>query len=275
MADPVRVMLEKGKKKRVVACAFDWPGWDRSTRIGEDVLAVLAAYRPRYAKVAALAGFGAEFRATGDLKVVERLDGIGMTDFYGLSGRAAGPENRPMTEAECERKIALLRAAWTTFDGVAARVSPELRKGPRGGGRERDEIIRHVNGSEIHEFAPKVGVKVPLETRGDAKALRAYRDAFVAAIREHCSRGRSAGSWALQFLIRRCSWHMLDHAWEMEDRDLSIEPDVAGASVTARTTGRAGGTSDRSGAHEPRRASASGRTRRRGARLSTRPSRRP
>ena len=65
MTDPVRVMLETGKKKRVVACAFDWPGWDRSAKIGEDVLAVLAAYRPRYAKVAALSGFGAKFRATG------------------------------------------------------------------------------------------------------------------------------------------------------------------------------------------------------------------
>ena len=189
MADPVRVMLEQGKKKRVVACAFDWPGWDRSARIGTDVLAVLAAYRPRYARVAELAGFGAEFRATGKLEVVERLEGIGMTDFYGVSGRTAAPENDPMTEAECERKIALLRAAWSTFDDLAARVSPELRKGPRGGGRDRDRIIRHVNGAEIDEHAPKVGVKVPLETRDDAEALRAYRDAFVEGIREHHARG--------------------------------------------------------------------------------------
>src|SRR5437763_2968908 len=106
MADPVRVMLEQGRKKRVVACAFDWPGWDRSARIGADVLAVLAAYRPRYARVAELAGFGAEFAALGELQVVERLDGIGMTDYYGVSGRTAGPENEPMTDAECERKLA-------------------------------------------------------------------------------------------------------------------------------------------------------------------------
>jgi hypothetical protein len=222
--DLVRVMLEQGKKKRVVACAFDWPGWDRSARIGEDVLAVLAAYRPRYAKVAELAGLGAEFAATGEFEVVERLQGIGMTDFYGLSGRAATPEHEPMTEAECERKIALLRASWSTFDAVAARVSPELRKGPRGGGRDRDQIIRHVNGAEIHEFAPKVGVRVALETRDDAAALAAYRGAFVEAIREHSARGVSAGSWALQFLIRRCAWHMLDHAWEMEDRDTTDAP---------------------------------------------------
>jgi hypothetical protein len=221
MVDPVRVMLEQGKKKRIVACAFDWPGWDRSARIGEDVLAVLAAYRPRYAKVAELAGVGAGFRATGEFEVVERLDGIGMTDFYGISGRAAGPENDAMTDGECDRKIALLRACWRTFDDTAARVSPELRKGPRGGGRERDQIVWHVNIAEIDIFARKVGVKVPQQTVGDIEALRAYRDAFVEAIREHHARGEPARSWALQFLIRRCAWHMLDHAWELEDRDMT------------------------------------------------------
>ena len=224
MTDPVRVMLEQGKKKRVVACAFDWPGWDRSARTGADVVAVLAAYRPRYTKVAELAGYGAEFSATGEFEVVERLDGIGMTDYYGVSGRAAAPEYDPMTDAECERKIALLEASWRTFDDMAARVSHELRKGPRGGGRERDQIIRHVNGAEIYEFAPKVGVKVPLETRDDADALREYREAFVDGIREHHANGEPARSWALQFLIRRCAWHMLDHAWELEDRDLTDAP---------------------------------------------------
>jgi hypothetical protein len=193
-------MLEQGKKKRVVACAFDWPGWDRSARIGEDVLAVLDAYRPRYAKVAESAGLGAEFAAAGELEVVERLDGIGMTDYYGLSGRAASPERDPMTGKECERKISLLRASWITFDETAARVSPDLRKGPRGGGWDKDRIIRD-----------------------DAKALHAYRDAFVEGIRQHHARDESARSWPLQFLIRRCAWHMLDHAWELEDRDLSSD----------------------------------------------------
>lgn len=224
MSDPVRVMLEQGKKKRVVACAFDWPGWDRSARTGVDVLAVLGAYRARYAKVAELAGFGAEFAATGEFEVVERLDGIGMTDYYGVSGRVAAPEHDPMTDAECERKIGLLRACWSVFDAAATRVSPQLRKGPRGGGRERDEIVWHVNGAEIGIFAPKVGVKVAQETVGDPKALRAYRDTFVEEIREHHARGEPARSWALQFLIRRCAWHMLDHAWELEDRDLTTAP---------------------------------------------------
>ncbi len=222
MDDSIRVMAEAGKKKRVVASAFDWSGWDRSAKSEEDALAVLAGYRPRYAKVAALAGLADEFAATGEFTVVERREGNGMTDWYGVSGMPAKPELQPMSEAECERKIALLRACWTYFDDVASRVSPELRKGPRGGGRERDEIVSHTNGAEIHEHATKVGVRTPLEARGDPVALQAHREAFCAAIREFNARGPAAGKWwTVQFLIRRCAWHMLDHAWEMEDRDLS------------------------------------------------------
>ena len=222
MGVPIRVMAEAGKKKRVVACAFDWSGWDRSAKTEEDALRVLDAYRPRYAKVAALAGLADAFAATGELSVVERRPGNGMTDYYGVSGMPAAPELEQMTEAECERKIALLRASWTSFDNVASRVSADLRPGPRGGGRARDEIVRHVNGAEIHEHATKVGVHTPLEARLDPVALAAHREAFCDAIREFNAVGPSAGKWwTVQFLIRRCAWHMLDHAWEMEDRDLS------------------------------------------------------
>jgi hypothetical protein len=217
----IRVMIESGKKKRTVAVAFDWPGWDRSGKAEDDALQVLDAYRPRYAKVAALAGLADEFGAAGNFDVVERVEGIGMTDYYGLSGRWSAPETEPMSEAECERKIALLRAAWATFDAAEAQVSPELKKGPRGGGRERDEIIRHCKGWEIGDLARKVGVVVPDDAWRDPKELGEYRDAFVAAIREFNASGSPARTWPLQFLMRRCAWHMLDHAWEMEDRDLS------------------------------------------------------
>jgi hypothetical protein len=46
MTDPIRVMVERGNKKRVVAVAFDWPGWDRSAKTEEGALPVLDAYRP-------------------------------------------------------------------------------------------------------------------------------------------------------------------------------------------------------------------------------------
>ncbi|HET7030829.1 MAG TPA: hypothetical protein VFI34_09985 [Candidatus Limnocylindrales bacterium] len=221
MPDRVRVMIEIGKKKRSVAVAFDWPGWDRSGKTEGQALEVLEAYRARYAPVAERAGLGDSFATAGELEVVERKPGIGMTDFYGLSMVSAASEQEPMTHAELERKIALMRAAWATFDDTAARVSAELRKGPRGGGRERDHIVRHVNGAEIVEFAPKVEVRFPLETRDDPAQVAEYREALVAAIRDYNARGATARNWTIPFLIRHTAWHMLDHAWELEDRDLS------------------------------------------------------
>jgi hypothetical protein len=221
MDDTIRVMVELGKKKKAVASAFDWPGWDRSGKTEEEALQVLAAYRPRYAKVAKLAGLAREFRAAGDMAVVERLEGTGMTDFYGLSARSAGPEHEPMSHAACERKIALLRASWTYFDDVASRVSAELRKGPRGGGRDRDTIVHHANGVEIQEFAKKVGVSTPPDAWRRPDDVRAHREAYCAAIRDHNARGASARTWTVQYVIRHSAYHMLDHAWEMEDRDLS------------------------------------------------------
>jgi hypothetical protein len=224
MAPPIRVMIEQGRKKPVaVASAFDWPGWDRGGRSETEALAVLAAYRSRYAGVAELAGLGDEFTGTGEIEVVERIEGTGMTDFYLLSTRAAAAEREPMSARECERKIALLRACWAYFDGVAGRVSAELRKGPRGGGRDRDRIVRHTNGAEIEEFATKVGVTTPASVwqTPDPEQIRIHREAFSAAIREHNARGEPARTWTLQYLIRRCAYHMLDHAWEMEDKDLS------------------------------------------------------
>jgi hypothetical protein len=219
MPETVRVMVEQGKK-RAVACAFDWPGWDRSAKSEAEALAVLAAYRQRYARVAELAGLADEFGTAGDMEVAERLDGTGMTDFYGVSARPAGPEQLPMSDAECERKINLLRACWTCFDDVVARVSAELRRGPRGGGRDRDRIVQHTNGAEI-KFARKVGVASALDAWRNAGDLRAHREAFCTGIREYNARGAAARTWTVQFVVRRSAYHMLDHAWEMEDRDLS------------------------------------------------------
>jgi hypothetical protein len=222
MGDSIRVMMELGRKKPVaVAVAFDWPGWERSGKSEEDALRVLDTYRGRYARVADIAGLADEFGGIGDPVVVERIEGIGMTDFYGLSMRAAGPEAERMSDAACERKIALLRACWAHFDDVASHVSAELRKGPRGGGRERDRIIEHVNNVEISDFSRKVGLDVPIEAQRDPGAFHAYRDAFCAAIRDYNARGASARNWTVQFVIRHSAYHVLDHAWEMEDRDLS------------------------------------------------------
>jgi hypothetical protein len=221
MTEPVRVMIERGKKKRVVAAAFDWPGWDRWGRTDGESLAALEAYRPRYAKVAELAGHGGPFAKLGAPEVVEDVPGIGMTDFYGLSGVPAAAEKEPLTPSDCDRKVALLEATWAFFDATFARVSDELRKGPRGGGREKDVIRRHVVGWEIYDLSRKVGVEYPVDTRDDPVALARYRRDFAAGLRRYNAEGLMARTWFVPFLIRRSAWHMLDHAWELEDRDLT------------------------------------------------------
>jgi len=128
MPNPVRVMIEQGKKK-TVASAFDWPGWDRAAKSEEEALSVLATYRSRYASVAELAGLANEFRSTGALEVVERLDGTGMTDFYGVSAKSARPERQQMSDDECKRKISLLRACWPTSMTFRHSSQPSFGRG--------------------------------------------------------------------------------------------------------------------------------------------------
>jgi hypothetical protein len=169
---------------------------------------------------------GAEFDAAGPLEVVEDRVGTGSTDFWGISFSPSSTEQDPMDESELERKLTLLRAAWAFFDGVAARVSPELRKGPRGGGRDRDKIIGHVIRVESMDFAAGVGIVVPDGNELIPDGIPGYREAYVAAMLAYndgkVTRMRSR---TLPFLIRHSAFHTLDHAWEMEDKDLSGEGD--------------------------------------------------
>lgn len=125
-----------------------------------------------------------------------------------------------MSDKECERKLAILRACWTYFDRVAARVSPELKKGPRCGGRDRDQIIRHIFANE-RDWARMLGVDTPEDAILTAKGLAAHRDAYVRAIREFNAANKSPRTWRLQFLLRHTAFHVMDHAWEMEDKDLT------------------------------------------------------
>ena len=141
----VRTVIERGpKEKRSVAFGVDWPGWSRGARSAELALEMLESYRERYRPVAGLAGMAREFDAAGPLEIAEDKVGTGSTDFWGISFSPSATEHGPMGEPELERAITLLRGCWAFFDGVAARVSPEMRKGPRGGGRDRDRIIRHT-----------------------------------------------------------------------------------------------------------------------------------
>ena len=223
---PVRTVIEHGTKdKRCVAFGLDWPGWSRGAKSAELALQTLESYRVRYRPIAALAGMAAEFDGAGPLDVVEDRVGTGSTDFWGISFSASSTELDPMEEARLERGITLLRACWAFFDDVAARVSAEMRKGPRGGGRERDEIIRHVFRVESLDFAKSVGLEMPDGPVPSGDALRQYREDYIAGLRAYNAGEvkRRMRSWTLPVLIRHSAFHTLDHAWEMEDKDLSAE----------------------------------------------------
>jgi hypothetical protein len=223
---PVRTVIERGPKgKKSVAFGLDWPGWSRGAKSPELALETLESYRDRYRSVAALAGMAREFDAAGPLEIVEDRIGPGSTDFWGISFAPSSSEHGPMSEAEFERAIALLRASWEFFDGVAARVSPEMRKGPRGGGRDRNRIIRHTIRTESEDFAKQVGLRIPEEAALTPDGLLRHRKTYVEAMRAYNAGEvqRQMRSWTLPFLIRHSAFHTLDHAWEMEDKDLSGE----------------------------------------------------
>ena len=224
---PVRTVIDHGPKdKRVVAVALDWPGWSRGAKTTDVAVETLESYRARYRPIAALAGMEREFDAAGALEIVEQKVGTGSTDFWGISFSPASEETDPMDGARLDRGIKLLRAAWVFFDDVSERVSPAMRKGARGGGRERDQIIRHVMRVESLDFAKQVGLQiVDGEEPIAPEARRAYREEFVAGMRAYNAGDlkRRMRSWTLPFLIRHSAFHTLDHAWEMEDKDLSAD----------------------------------------------------
>jgi hypothetical protein len=220
----VRTVVQHGpKEKKVAAFAIDWPGWSRGAKTGPAAVELLETYRDRYRPVAGLAGLGPEFDAAGALELVEDHVGVGSTDFWGISFAPSSFEQEPMGEDELDRKLTVLEAAWRYFDEVAARVSPDLAKGPRGGGRDRDEIIRHALGWERADLVKRVGIVADPVVPDTPEGLRSHRDEFVAALRTYNAEGRMAGgrNWTIGLLLRHTAYHVLDHAWEMEDKDLS------------------------------------------------------
>jgi hypothetical protein len=200
MAGRTNVYLEIGTK-RVFASAADWPGWCRSGKDEKLALEALAAYAPRYAKVVKLAHIDLPKDAT-DFKVVERLKGNATTDF-GAPGVPAKDEARPMSPTETQRMVALMDACWKYLDNVRAKAPEELRKGPRGGGRDREKMYLHVLNAE-RAYASAIGLKLK---QPDRKAMR-----------ESFSNPNRKEKWPVAYAVRRTAWHALDHAWEMEDR---------------------------------------------------------
>lgn len=204
--ETVDVVLEVGRK-RTFASAIDWPGWSRSGKTAEAALDALAAYADRYAIVVERAGLTLP-RGELSFTTVESLTGNATTDF-GAPGVVADVERAPLNAAQCERLVALLGAAWGHLDDVASSAPAELRKGPRGGGRDTAEVHEHVVGHES-AYARKLGVA----TRGVADV----RPLVLAELGTAYTRDPAESAWPPSYAAMRIAWHALDHAWEIQDR---------------------------------------------------------
>ena len=211
----ILVALEIGSK-RVFASALDWPGWSRAGKNDQLALEALAAYAERYAPVAKAAGVA--FPKRIELEVAERLSGDATTDF-GAPGAQAALETKPMAKAQVDRMCALVEACWAEFDRVVKGAPQKLRKGPRGGGRDRDKILDHVLGAESG-YAPQLGLKLAQPAIDDRKAILANRKTLLEAFRAGADGKpmREGGRRSGRYMARRIAWHALDHAWEIEDR---------------------------------------------------------
>ena len=220
----VAVYLEVGTK-RVFAGAIDWPGWCRSGRTEADALASLIAYGDRYGRAVGVVDPAfASSDGTAGIEVVERLPGDATTDF-GAPSQAHSADGRSLDDAGLRRQLGLLEASWMALDAAAASArGVELRRGPRGGGRELDAILEHVANAEVAYLA-RIGAKVPPAAPGNARdhlerERDAVREALAAAAHglPPAMPARSGARWTPRYFVRRAAWHVLDHAWEIEDR---------------------------------------------------------
>jgi hypothetical protein len=204
----IRVLVEAAPRK-VFVCALDFPGWSRAGRDEAGAVEAFLAAATRYARVAAATGVALPVEDL-ELDVVERVAGDASTE-YGVP-RAIGEADRaPLDADQAARLAAIVEAAWAAFDRTSAAAPEGLRKGPRGGGRDRTKIVTHVNDADA-AYAGQMGIR-------GGMVVGARREAMLDALRSPSDGSPVGGKrWPPRYAARRIAWHALDHAWEIEDR---------------------------------------------------------
>jgi hypothetical protein len=197
---PTRVYFEEGKHS-VFAVAIGWPGWCRRAKTKDLAIEALLEYQDRYATV-----LTAPFKP-GKLEVVGSITGNATTDF-GAPGVVSPWDSDQITPRELRRQLTVLEDCWAYFDGVVDAAPATLRKGPRGGGRDRDAVVAHVREAERH-YCSALGTRVPPRTP--------WVEQRVVVARSLLERTSDA-KWPPRYSLTRLAWHVIDHAWEIEDK---------------------------------------------------------
>lgn len=220
----IDIALERAKR-RTFAIAYQWPGWARSGKDEDSAIQTLFTYGPRYAAV--FQSKNCAFKPPEKVdafRVVERLEGNSTTDF-GAPAMQIRNDNDTVSRDDLARFQTMLVESWRTFDqALSASEGIELRKGPRGGGRDQQKMMAHVIMAD-ESYLAKLGWKYPnLVGEDPAASLKLIREAIIegleASVRgEIPEKGPRGGlRWTPRFFVRRVIWHILDHAWEIEDR---------------------------------------------------------
>jgi hypothetical protein len=195
-----RVYFEEGRSS-IFAAAIDWPGWCRRAKTSDAALEALLEYQDRYAAVLRV-----PFKP-GTLEVVGSVPGNATTDF-GAPAVETPWDFEAVTTRDLRRQVTVLTDCWAYFDDVIEHSLLALRKGPRGGGRDRDGVLNHVREAERH-YCSKLGTRVPPRTPWAEQR---------AVVTESLLNGNPAAGWPPRYSMRRLAWHVLDHAWEIEDK---------------------------------------------------------
>jgi hypothetical protein len=215
MSTRVGVSIEATQKKSF-ATAVDWPGWSRSGKTEELAIEALLAYANRYAPIARAAGDAFDPDKV-EVDVVEHVAGGGATAF-GVPEKVTEQDQRPVDDANGRRLAAIVEAAWKAFDAISEHAPEELRKGPRGGGRDTSKVVDHVFGAE-QSYASNMGIKRKEFPTSDRASLDSLRAEIIEVLRRPTDGSPIAGRrWTTRYAAHRIAWHALDHAWEIEDR---------------------------------------------------------
>jgi hypothetical protein len=220
----IDVYLEVGKK-RTFAGALDWPGWCRSGQDEESALQALFEYGARYARILSRSRLGFQKpKAISAFAVVERLKGNATTDF-GAPGVAPSADSKRVSADELHSFEKILNACWRAFvKKVSTAEGESLRAGPRGGGRQIKGIVQHVlesNGGYLNAvgWKPQGNETDDLETQLEQMRKTMLSAMRASALGEIPAKGPRGGTrWTARYFVRRLSWHILDHAWEIEHR---------------------------------------------------------